>query len=90
MDWLCHDSACGSTGFTRAGFNRAKFAKDGTLRLYTVVNRAGEGHILLWEQVIRRFFVCATRHGAAMLAPGSNAWKLLPYFEEHTDKYEQP
>ena len=40
-----------STGFARAGFNRAKFARGGALQLFTIVNKAGEGHVLLWEQV---------------------------------------
>lgn len=35
----------------RGSFNRARFARDGSLGLYTVVNAAGIGYLLHWEQV---------------------------------------
>jgi hypothetical protein len=31
-------------------FNRARFARDGSLGLFTAVNAAGDGHVLHWEQ----------------------------------------
>lgn len=36
---------------TRGSFNRARWARDGSLGLYTAVNAAGTGYILHWEQV---------------------------------------
>ena len=57
-------------GFPRAGFNRAKFARDGALRLFTIVNRAGEGHILLWEQVrSSKLTTTDPRNASALSAP---------------------
>lgn len=37
---------------SRASFNRARWARDGSLGLYTAVNAAGIGYILHWEQVL--------------------------------------
>lgn len=38
-------------GLSRGSFNRARWARDGSLGLYTAVNAAGIGYILHWEQV---------------------------------------
>ena len=38
-------------GMSRGSFNRARWACDGSLGLYTAVNAAGIGYILHWEQV---------------------------------------
>ncbi len=43
------------TELRRGSFNRARFARDGSLGLYTVVNVRGDGYLLHWEQVRNDF-----------------------------------